>query len=89
MGWKEKRKTSKLIEFDSDILRRIPLFGRTAAGSPMMAIENPGEYVVIDIRINKVNGNSIEEYFVLEVAGQSMEPTVHDGEIVLVKKQPI
>jgi SOS-response transcriptional repressor LexA len=34
--------TSRLIEFDTEHLRRIPLIGRAAAGDPMLAIENPG-----------------------------------------------
>jgi len=83
------RTLSKAIEFDSEYLRRIPLVGRVAAGDPILAIENPNEYIIIDTRINKVNGNAISEYFALEVVGQSMEPTIFDGEVVLVKKQPI
>lgn len=78
-----------VMVFESQYLRRIPLVGRIAAGDPILAIENPGEYIVIDTRINKVNGNSLDEYFALEVIGQSMEPTIHDGEIVLVKKTPV
>jgi len=79
----------KVILPDSDFLRRIPLVGKIAAGDPILAIETPGEYIIIDTRINKINGNDINEYFALEVTGQSMEPTIHDGEIVLVKRQPI
>lgn len=77
-----------LFDLDTEYLRRIPLIGRIAAGDPILAIEDPGEYVIVDTRINRINGNDIDEYFALEVAGQSMEPTIHDGEIVLVKRQP-
>lgn len=31
----------------------------------------------------------INEFYALEVVGQSMEPTIHDGEIVLIRKQPV
>lgn len=86
---KAKQSSPTAIEFDSKYLQRIPLVGKIAAGNPILAIENPGEYVIIDTRINNVNGNKLSEYFALEVTGQSMEPTIHDGEIVLVKRQPV
>jgi len=79
---------NRSIEFDSKYLLRIPLVGRIAAGDPILAIENPDDYIFVDIRINKINGNNFDEYFALEVIGKSMEPTIHDGEIVLVRKQP-
>jgi SOS-response transcriptional repressor LexA/DNA-binding XRE family transcriptional regulator len=77
-----------LFDLDTKYLCRIPLVGKIAAGNPILAIEDPGEYIVVDTRINHLNGNDINEYFALEVAGQSMEPTIHDGEIVLVRRQP-
>lgn len=77
------------LEFEADYLIRIPLVGRVAAGNPILAIENSDEYIIIDTRINRVNENSLNEYFALEVSGHSMEPTIHDGEIVLVRRQPI
>lgn len=77
----------KILKLEAGYLHRIPLVGRVAAGNPILAIENPGEYIIIDSRINKVNSNSIDEYFALEVVGHSMEPTIYDGEIVLVKQQ--
>jgi|GEM_PF-1292353 len=80
---------SRMIEFDSEYLRRIPLVGKVAAGNPALAIENTNDYIVIDTRINKINSNQIGDYFALEIVGQSMEPTVHAGEVVLVKKTPI
>lgn len=83
------KSTPKFIELEAQYLRRIPLVGRVAAGNPILAIENNDDYIVVDTRINNINGNSIDEYFVLEVSGQSMEPTIHDGEMILVKKQPI
>ncbi|MEN6391064.1 MAG: XRE family transcriptional regulator [Syntrophomonas sp.] len=89
MSYMEGCSASKPIELESEYLRRIPLVGRVAAGNPILAIENPGEYIVVDIRINNVNGNELSEYFALEITGQSMEPTIHDGEIVLVKRQPV
>lgn len=76
------------IELDTEYLRRIPLVGKIAAGDPILAIENSDEQIIVDTRINHINGNDIDEYFALEVTGQSMEPTIHDGEIVLVRRQP-
>jgi len=79
---------SYLFELDTEYLCRIPLVGRIAAGDPILAIENTDEHIIIDTRINRINGNDINEYFALEVTGQSMEPTIHDGEVVLVRRQP-
>lgn len=77
-----------LFDLDTEYLRRIPLVGKIAAGDPILAVEDPGEYIIVDTRINRVNGTDINEFFALEVTGQSMEPTIHDGEFVLVRRQP-
>ncbi|HWQ74606.1 MAG TPA: S24 family peptidase [Syntrophomonas sp.] len=76
------------LELDSKYLRRIPRVGRVAAGNPILALESAGDYIVVDTRINRINGNELSEYFALEVTGQSMEPTIHDNEVVLVRRQP-
>lgn len=62
---------------------KIPLLGTIACGSPILAQENIIEYI-----------NEPTDYlpsgklFYLRAKGRSMEPTIKDGALVLVRKQP-
>jgi repressor LexA len=61
----------------------IPLLGRIAAGSPMLAAENIEDYLSFPKEMFKAG-----EYFALKVKGDSMiECGIHDGDIAVIKKQ--
>ena len=62
---------------------RIPVLGRVAAGIPIDAIEEVIDWE--DISVNEV-GNG--EYFGLQIQGQSMEPKISNGDVVIVRRQP-
>lgn len=62
---------------------RIPVIGRVAAGIPIDAIEEVIDWE--DISVDEV-GNG--EYFGLQIKGQSMEPKISDGDVVIVRRQP-
>lgn len=61
---------------------RVPVLGRVAAGIPIEAIEDIIDYEEIDKTTAK-NG----EYFALKIKGDSMEPSISDGDVVIVRKQ--
>ena len=61
---------------------RIPVLGRVAAGIPIEAIEDIDEWEEIPEAMAK-NG----EYFALRITGNSMEPRMLDGDVVIVKRQ--
>lgn len=66
---------------------RIPVYGNVAAGIPIEAIENfdstnPDDWEEID-RHTAANG----EYFALRIKGESMEPKISSGDVVIVRKQ--
>ena len=63
-------------------LSRIPILGRVVAGVPIEAIEEVLGYVDLDNRLLKRG-----EYFALQVKGDSMTPTLHDGDTIIVRKQ--
>lgn len=63
---------------------RIPVLGRVAAGIPIDAIEEIIDYE--DIPAEMVSGGA--EYFGLQIKGDSMEPKISNGDIVIVRKQP-
>jgi repressor LexA len=64
----------------------IPLLGTIAAGNPIEAIENPEEYLTLDVLGLKNNAS----LFALIVQGSSMiNRGIHDGDIVIVKRQNI
>ncbi len=62
---------------------RIPVLGRVAAGIPIDAIEEVIDWE--DISVDEI-GNG--EYFGLQIKGQSMEPKISDGDVVIVRRQP-
>ncbi len=63
-------------------IKKIPVLGRVQAGIPMEAIEEILDYE--EIRPSDPNA----EYFALKIIGDSMEPRIYDGDIVIVQKQP-
>jgi len=62
---------------------RVPIVGRVAAGRPIVADEEIIGYKYIDNKYSK-DGH---EYFGLRIVGKSMEPTIMDGDIVIVRRQ--
>lgn len=63
---------------------RIPVLGRVAAGIPTDAIEEVIDWE--DISADMAVGGA--EYFGLQIKGDSMEPKISSGDIVIVRKQP-
>lgn len=62
----------------------VPLVGRVAAGSPILAVENIEDRVVIDRFFVGAAG----EVFALRVRGDSMiDDGIHDGDFIFVRKQ--
>lgn len=60
----------------------IPVLGRVAAGLPMEAIEN-----IIDTEEISEEMAAKGEFFGLQIHGQSMEPRMVEGDVVIVMKQ--
>lgn len=67
-----------------DIFTKIPIVGRVAAGTPILAIENIEGSLVIDPSFLKKSG----EHFALKVRGDSMiEAGIFDGDYVIVSSR--
>lgn len=64
------------------LINRIPVLGTVPAGIPIEAIENIEEYIDIYPRFVKHG-----ELFALRVQGDSMEPDLRNGDIVVIEKQ--
>ena len=60
----------------------INVLGRVAAGIPLDAIEE-----IIDTEEISEKMASEGEYFALKIAGDSMEPKISNGDVVIVRKQ--
>lgn len=67
--------------FDIDVTN-IPLLGTVKAGYDYLAQEN-----IIDYISFKVDGTDKENYYALNVVGDSMTPLFDDGDTVIVHKQ--
>lgn len=64
--------------------RDIPVLGRIAAGTPILAVENVDD--VLTLPVDLVGEGPV---FLLEVKGDSMiEAGIHAGDLVAVRKQP-
>ena len=73
-------------EFDkeNDLVSEVPLLGKTAAGSPIEAIEVPDEYFPLPTYLLPKG----KEVFTLEVDGTSMiNAGIYDGDIIIVERQ--
>ncbi len=67
---------------------RIPVYGETAAGIPILAIENydsddPDDWEDISAEMARSG-----EYIALRIRGDSMEPRMKTGDVVIVRLQP-
>lgn len=62
---------------------RIPVLGKVVAGIPIEAITDILDYEEIDPDLAKTG-----EFFALQVQGESMEPTLREGDTVIVRRQP-
>lgn len=62
--------------------KQIPVYGKVAAGIPLSAIEDIIDYEEIDEK-TAANG----EYIALQIKGDSMEPKISNGDVVIVRLQ--
>lgn len=62
---------------------RIPVLGRVAAGIPLDAVQ-----YIIDWEEIPESWTKTGEYFALQLHGDSMEPRMAEGDVVIVRKQP-
>lgn len=60
----------------------IPVLGRVAAGIPIEAIEDIDDYEEISSDMAKTG-----EFFALKIQGDSMEPKISTGDVVIVRQQ--
>lgn len=61
---------------------RIPVLGKVAAGIPIEAIEDIIDYEEISEEMAHTG-----EFFALKIRGDSMNPRICDGDVVIVRKQ--
>lgn len=73
--------TLQRVELDKDIVK-IKVLGRVAAGVPIEAVED----VIGEETISKKMAET-GDYFGLRISGDSMEPLIHHGSIVIVRQQ--
>lgn len=75
--------TSKdYIMYGTNNIKKIPVFGKVAAGIPLEAIEE-----VLDYEEIPAHWGNASEYFALKVFGDSMQPRMYENDVVIVRKQ--
>lgn len=82
--WGNRKRAIEIVEPEEDVAASaIPLAGTVAAGRPIEAIEDDER---IEVPRSLLRGG---ENFALRVKGDSMiEEGIHDGDVVIVRKQP-
>ncbi len=65
------------------VLIRLPVYGKAAAGAPIFTEDDITGYV--GVFKDDVSGG---DYTAIRVSGDSMEPNIMDGDIVIVRVQP-
>ena len=80
MGWEEDATAYNVPPGFSPMpdMDTVPLVGRIACGEPITAEENLEGYVSVP--------SAWRATFTLECEGDSMEPTIHDGDLVAIRK---
>lgn len=68
---------------DAKKIIKVPVLGTIAAGVPIEAIENIEDYE--DVIVPKSENE--KSYFCIRVKGNSMEPRIKDGDLIICKKQ--
>jgi repressor LexA len=63
---------------------KIPILGAVSAGEPIETIEDICGYEYLDDRYE----NDGYRYFALKIVGDSMTPTIMNGDVVIVRQQP-
>lgn len=82
MSWLKGVDSNKNEETSSKSVK-IPVLGYVAAGIPIEAITDILDYEELDSSMIK-DGS---EYFALKIKGDSMEPKISNGDVVIVRKQ--
>ena len=72
-----------ILDSPPQMPQRIPVVRRVAAGIPLDSIEEIIEWEDLSPHLSK-HGT----YFGLQIKGDSMEPGIRDGDIVIVREQP-
>jgi repressor LexA len=84
MGWDDVSSIHSSSNFDNrKNAVAIPVLGRVAAGVPIEAVTDIRGWE--DVTAKMFNA---KEYFALEIHGDSMEPRMYEGDVVIVKQQP-
>lgn len=81
MGWNEENKIASNSKEPPSAIT-INVLGRVAAGIPLEAIEE-----IIDTEEISQEMASCGEFFGLQIHGDSMEPRICEGDVVIVRKQ--
>ncbi|MFC1646278.1 transcriptional repressor LexA [Candidatus Omnitrophota bacterium] len=79
-------KKSRAIELAKNIAFRIPIIGQITAGVPNLAYEEIDEYLNLENFLSSAD----KEIYALRVKGDSMVgKNIFDGDLALVKRQPV
>ena len=75
-------KTTKLIIENESNGFKIPVLGNVAAGIPISAVED-----ILDYEEVPISWQNQGEFFALRIKGDSMQPKIDNGDVVIVKQQ--
>jgi repressor LexA len=77
---RNNKKSGNKPEFDGI---KIPVLGYVAAGVPILEMQDILDYILLPEQTARSG-----DYFGLKIKGNSMEPRICDGDVVIVRSQP-
>lgn len=83
MGYDVPMHQKGIVEPNSSSQIKVPVLGTVRAGLPMEAVENILDYEEISEDMARQG-----DYFALQIKGDSKEPRIKEGDVVIVRKQP-
>ncbi|WP_294760519.1 LexA family transcriptional regulator [uncultured Lactobacillus sp.] len=72
------------VNINLNSFKSVPLVGEIACGTPILAEQNIEGYIPMYLK----NNNENDSFFALKCKGNSMNPTLKDGDTVFIKQQP-
>lgn len=88
MEIQEEKSNAEFVTYKKSNLVKMPIIGTIPAGTPIEAIQDIDEDNYLYIPESRLRGGK-ENYFLLRIKGNSMNPKYQDGDVILFNINPM
>lgn len=75
------------IDIDYNNIIMLPIIGNIATGLPITAVQEEDDF--LPFYAHRISKQEANDYFCLRIKGDSMEPNIMHGDLVIVKRQTV